>query len=151
MRKNFVVASLALLSLAACTTEKEAATTTAAPQSTVPSTGGSTPTESTEPTGSTITPVVDPRAPGVAADSVKIGISLLDLSTVKDLIGYDQGDPMAAYQAVIDEVNANGGVNGRQLEPVFTTVNPNTSDVAAAACTKLTQDEQVFVDVGVGL
>jgi ABC-type branched-subunit amino acid transport system substrate-binding protein len=145
MRKIIAAGAVALFALTACTTKKDAADTTEAPATTSATTSASTDTGSTTPTGSTIT---DPRAQGVTDTEVKIGITLADLSTVKDLIGYDQGDAEAAYQAVIDEVNANGGVNGRKLVPVYAPVNPNTSDGPSAACTKLAQDEKVFVALG---
>ena len=88
------------------------------------------------------------RAPGGTDDSIKIGVTYVDLSGVKDVIGFDHGDYETAYGALIDEINANGGIHGRQLELVFAPVDPSSTDAASVACTKLTQDEGVFIAVG---
>ena len=63
-------------------------------------------------------------APGVTADTIKLGVVYADLAAIADLIKLDHGDYESAYQAMIDEVNANGGVLGRRIEPVFAGVNP---------------------------
>jgi hypothetical protein len=90
----------------------------------------------------------DPRAPGVTADTIKVGVTYVDLSTLKDVVGIDHGDYQKAYQAVADDINKKGGINGRKIQLVFAPVNPTGTNAAAAACTKLTQDEKVFVAVG---
>jgi ABC-type branched-subunit amino acid transport system substrate-binding protein len=50
--------------------------------------------------------------------------------------------------AVINALNAKGGINGRKIVPVFAPVNPIGTDPAQAACVKLTEDEKVFAAVG---
>jgi len=103
------------------------------------STGGTT-------GGSTV--AADPRAPGVTDDSIKVGITYPDLAAIRDVIQRDHGSYEAAFQAEIDHINAGGGIQGRKLETVFAPVNPVGAAPADAACTKLTQDDQVFVAMG---
>jgi len=153
MRKRAIatIAITTLIGLVGCSTKKdEASSTTAAattgattaPTETSTSSTGSTPTEST------YTPVVDDRAQGVTDDSIKIGIMYTDFTRVGPIIGYDQGDAEAAYNALIDEINANGGIHGRKIVPTFAAVDPSATDAPTAACTKLAEDEQVFIAVG---
>ena len=90
---------------------------------------------------------------GVTADAIKVGFVLTDLTKAKQLlgdIGADQNDQRASYQAFVDEANKAGGVNGRKLEPVFTSFDPVTGD-AATACNKLTEDDKVFAVVANGI
>jgi hypothetical protein len=134
-------ASLLLL-LAACkSTDDGASSTSEAPTSSATTgLGGS----STSTGGGSS----DAAAPGVTADSIKVGVSYVDLSRIGDILKVDHGDYEKAYRAVFDDINAKGGINGRQLEPVFAPVNPIGTSGGDAACTKLTQDERVFVAVG---
>ena len=123
------------------TTEDTTEGTTAdtAADTTVPSTDAPTPT---------FPPVEDGRQPGVTDTAVKVGVIYLDLSSAGPILGINQGDYQAAYQAAFDEVNEAGGVNGRMLEPVFTPIVPASDDQGTAACTALTQDDPVFVVLG---
>jgi hypothetical protein len=149
MRKPLLVGLIGLVALGACTTKKDATTSTTLP-ATSPTTASSNSTATTTggSTQSTYTPVVDDRAPGVTADTIKIGITYVDFTKLKAIIGFDHGDYEKAYQAVIDDINAKGGVNGRKLEAVFAPVDPSVSDSGPAACTKLTQDDKVFLVMG---
>ena len=88
-------------------------------------------------------------APGVSKDDVKIGVSYVDLAAVRAAgINRDHGDYEKAYQTVIDEINAKGGVNGRKIVPVFAGIDPIGTDPAQQACVKLTEDEKVFAVIG---
>ena len=80
--------------------------------------------------------------------AIKVGVVYLDLSSAGPILGINQGDWQAAYQAAFDTVNEAGGVNGRTLEPVFTPIVPASADQGTAACTTLTEDESVFVVLG---
>lgn len=90
----------------------------------------------------------DPRAPGVTDDAIKVGITYVDLEAVRQFVDLDQGDYEAAYQAVIDDINASGGIGGRRIEPVFAPVSPLGTAPAEEACVKLTEDEDVFAVIG---
>jgi len=91
------------------------------------------------------------KAPGVTADSIKIGVTYPDLEAIRDVIDLDYGDYVATYEALFDDINDSGGINGRRLEPVFVPVNPLGPESAAAACKQLTEVDEVFVTVGIFL
>ncbi|MBX3314202.1 MAG: ABC transporter substrate-binding protein [Actinobacteria bacterium] len=87
-------------------------------------------------------------APGVTADSIKIGVTYPDLDAIRSIVDLDHGDYEAAYQAVIDDVNDAGGIDGRMIEPVFAPISPIPGPSADEACVELTEDEEVFAVVG---
>lgn len=137
MRKFAVLIAVPLLFGAACRStdaDDEAAPAT---------TAGTDLTETTA-----VEAVVDDRAPGVTDDTIKIGITYPDFEALGDAVTINHGDYEAAYTAVIDDINERGGVHGRSLEPVFAPVNPASPSSTDETCTRLTQDEQVFVAIG---
>jgi ABC-type branched-subunit amino acid transport system substrate-binding protein len=85
---------------------------------------------------------------GVTDASIKIGFTYPDLAAIKDIINLDHGDYLSAFQAIADDINASGGINGRTLQVVDGPVDVTTADAAATTCTKLTEDEKVFAVVG---
>jgi ABC-type branched-subunit amino acid transport system substrate-binding protein len=87
-------------------------------------------------------------APGVSKDEIKVGITYVDLDAIRDVTDINHGDYEKTYTAVIDELNKNGGVNGRKIVPVFAKVNPIGTAPAQEACLKLTEDQKVFAAVG---
>lgn len=143
-----VLAAFAVLA-AACSDdgETDVSESTESPESTV-----STTTE-VEPDGDdTTTTAAAPSEEnfdsfrGVTADTIKIGVTVPDFDALQaaDLPNY-QGDNRLAFQAFIDEINADGGIHGRMLEVVyadFDFLSPQTQD---EACTRLTEDEEVFI------
>lgn len=143
VRKLIAVLCGALLAVSACSTdpEEEAAVDDTA-----------TSTESADVSSTTSEPEAeesdDPRAPGVTEDTIKVGVSYPDLAGVEATIGINHGDYEVAYRAVADALNEQGAFGDRSIELVFAPVDPQASDAATAACTKLAQDEQVFVVVG---
>ena len=88
------------------------------------------------------------KAPGVTDDSIKLGISYVDLKAIADVTKIDHGDYEASFNAVIDDLNDRGGINGRTIEPVFAPINPIGTEGAEEACLKLTEDDQVFAITG---
>jgi ABC-type branched-subunit amino acid transport system substrate-binding protein len=99
-------------------------------------------------TGSAATKTVDPRDPGVTDSSIKVGVTYVDLSSLKDVLKIDNGNLQQAYQLLFNEINAKGGIDGRKIAPIIIGINPTQPAAYAAACTKLTQDEHVFVTIG---
>jgi hypothetical protein len=97
---------------------------------------------------SSVAATVDDRAPGVTADTIKVGVTYPDLASLKDVLHIDNGDYAKAFQTAADDINAKGGINGRKLQVVAVGVNPTQPNAFDAACTKLTQDEKVFVVLG---
>lgn len=88
-------------------------------------------------------------AVGVTSSTIKLGITYVDLSTVQQFVhGLNEGNYKAAYQAVINNINKSGGINGRKIQPYFEGVVPVGSAAPQAACTALTQDDQVFAVTG---
>lgn len=87
-------------------------------------------------------------APGVTDDTIRLGITYVDLDAVREFVDVDQGDYEASYQALIDDINADGGINGRTVEPVFAPVNPIGTAPSEEVCVRLTEDEDVFAVVG---
>ena len=86
--------------------------------------------------------------PGVTKDEIKVGITYIDFSSIRNIVDIDHGDYEAAYNAVIKDVNKRGGVNGRKIVPVFAAVSPVGTVSQQEACVKLTEDEKVFAAVG---
>jgi hypothetical protein len=86
-------------------------------------------------------------ARGVTADTIRIGFSYIDLETLAEsgIIRIDHGPYEAIIQALVDDVNANGGINGRMLELHTAKYSPIGNTEQLAACTKLTEDDEVFV------
>lgn len=78
-------------------------------------------------------------APGITEDAIRLGIAIADVSAFSN-----SGDQVARYEVVADEINANGGVIGRQLELVVAEWDLLDSAGFDAACVKLTEDEELF-------
>jgi hypothetical protein len=90
----------------------------------------------------------EPQGQGVTATTIRIGIPYIDLSAVRKFgITLDQGDYTDAYNAVIADLNAHGGVDGRKLVPYLLAVSPVGTAPAATACTQLGGDDKVFVAI----
>lgn len=87
-------------------------------------------------------------SPGVTADSIKLGLVYPDLSKVKQFINVDHGDYQATFQALVDKINKDGGINGRKIVPVYGAVDVLSPAGAQETCVHLTQDEKVFAVVG---
>ena len=85
---------------------------------------------------------------GVTADTIKVGVVYTDLAAIRDIVKIDHGDYLSAFQALADDINANGGINGRKITIVDGPVNPVGTGAAAVVCTKQTEDTQVFAAIG---
>ena len=90
----------------------------------------------------------DQSAPGVTPTSIKLGITYLDSAAIQDVVNINPGNYQVAYTALIDQINAKGGINGRKIVPVFEPINPIGTASAANTCTALTQDDKVFAVIG---
>ena len=142
-RKLLATIAIAGLVFAACAEEDdpEGATTTAGGVVTTPP-----PTETT-------TAELTDLGNGVTADSVKVGIVIIDYEcAVSQFLDFVRGDQQAIAQLFVDYVNDNGGVaGGRSIEPVYKTYCPipGLEPTPTQMCTELTQDEDVFAVLGV--
>jgi hypothetical protein len=89
----------------------------------------------------------DGPARGVTPTSITIGIPYIDLATVDKLYGLhlNQGSYPDAYNALIDDLNSHGGINGRKVIAKYAPINPAVPTSGATSCTQLVQDDHVFV------
>jgi hypothetical protein len=85
---------------------------------------------------------------GVTATTIRIGIPYIDFSAIRKFgITLDQGNYADAYNAIIADQNAHGGVDGRKLVPYLLAVSPVGTAPAATACTQLDADDKVFAAI----
>ena len=118
-----------------------------------PSQAEDVPSETPEPIGDeqasdeeTATPVVlTATDTGVTAETIKIAATFPDLS----VLGRDNGDLEAKFQVAVDAVNQSGGINGRQIDLIFSTYVPMGEADAEALCVRNVEDEGVFAVVGI--
>lgn len=95
---------------------------------------------------------------GVNASTINIGIPYSSNASAANAAlgagGAQQGDTRAQAQAVINYVNAHGGVDGRKLNPVFFNINAFSTESAdaqyQAICAAFTQDNKVLVGLAGG-
>jgi hypothetical protein len=82
---------------------------------------------------------------------LRIGIVMVDYEAIKDFVDFHRGDQEATAQIFVDSINENGGIGGRQIEPVYRTFNPipGQEPTSLTTCTELTEDEEVFAVLGV--
>jgi len=137
MRRHLTIAAAGLVLAGACTSGDDGG-----------SAAGTDGTVATEATAPPATFPANPRADGITADTITLGVTYVDLESLGDIVDIDHGDYEAAYQAVADDINVSGGINGRQLELAFAPVSPIGTAPADAACTQLTEDIGVFAVVG---
>jgi ABC-type branched-subunit amino acid transport system substrate-binding protein len=127
--------------------------------------GGSTgPGTSTIPGSNGSTPAIPPGGSsqqmglGITDSKIYIGVvysSGADAANRALGNNITTGDQQADAQAVIDEINSNGGVAGRKLVPIYydyqtADARPYTT-IDSEACAKFTQDNHVFAVAGDGL
>ena len=87
--------------------------------------------------------------PGVTATTIRVGIPYVDLAAVRALgVNMSWGSVPKAFDALIDNINAHGGINGRKIVPYLVAVNPSGTTAEATSCTQLTEDDTVFVAIG---
>jgi hypothetical protein len=85
---------------------------------------------------------------GVTATTIRVGVPYVDVgAAVLRTSGVDinYGSFPDAFNALIDNVNAHGGIDGRKIVPYIVAVTPVGTAPAATACTQLTEDDSVFV------
>jgi hypothetical protein len=73
----------------------------------------------------------------------------LDVAAVLEDYGVDIGHlPDGVIEALVEGTNAEGGINGRQIELVQRPFQPIGDEESETSCRELTQDEQVFAVLG---
>lgn len=87
------------------------------------------------------------RTVGITDTEIRIGIGLTDVGAAKDFgASFDLGNQRARWEALIEDVNARGGIHGRKIVPDFRTVDAVNAPVetAQAACVAWVEDVKVF-------
>jgi Periplasmic binding protein len=98
--------------------------------------------------GTTPASAASSTTPGVTATTIRVGVPYVDVGAVKALgIDINWGSVPDAFNAVIKDINAHGGINGRKIVPYIVAVNPTGTAPAQTACTQLTEDDTVFVAI----
>ena len=123
-------------------TEADDATTTTTAESTTTTTEQSTTT--TEPVELTAS------WPGVTEDTIRLGFLDVDFLELADLGLYESnfGDPRVVIGALVDDLNARGGILGRQVESFVEIFLPISLTDAEETCLRLTEDNDVFAVLG---
>ncbi|MEX1007453.1 MAG: ABC transporter substrate-binding protein [Acidimicrobiia bacterium] len=88
---------------------------------------------------------------GVSAKDIKVGIAIINYDSIAEYVDFERGDQEKTAQIFVDNINKNGGVDGRMIDPVYKTYEPipgRTPD-PLALCTSWTEDEGVFAVLGV--
>lgn len=83
---------------------------------------------------------------GVTAETITIGVTYLDIDQLVEL-GFSPatwGDQEKVIQALVDDINNRGGINGRQVEVIMDKYNPIGATEAEASCLRVTEDNEVF-------
>ena len=82
-------------------------------------------------------------ARGVTADTITLGVAITDVTVFAPV-----GDIAARYQPLVDEVNAAGGINGRQVEILIEQWSVLDQTAFDASCITLTEDNEIFLVLG---
>jgi ABC-type branched-subunit amino acid transport system substrate-binding protein len=88
---------------------------------------------------------------GVSADKIKVGIAIIDYDSIADFVDFVRGDQQKTAQTFVDYINSHGGIDGRQIDPVYKTYKPipGATPDPLALCTAWTEDDDVFAVLGV--
>jgi len=135
VRRAFGLLVVAFLVVAGCSTKSK----------TVSSSSSTTTSTSTSSSSSTAS---GQNGQGVTASTIQLGITYPDLTQLQKTLNINAGDYRVAFTTVINEINAQGGINGRKIVPYIAPVNVIGTAPAAVACTQLTEDDHVFAVVG---
>lgn len=94
--------------------------------------------------------LTDSYPPGVTAEHILLGMSMLDFEqlTSMGLSPAGWGDQEGIFRALIDDLNERGGINGRMVEGFYEFYSAIDAADAERVCAILTQDHQVFANLG---
>jgi hypothetical protein len=90
-------------------------------------------------------------ARGVTPTSIKIGFFLLDVGNLgkfgAGVGGVTPATQQKAHQAFVDELNQQGGLCGRKIDPVYRSFDVTDQNQQLSQCAALTEDDKVFAVV----
>jgi hypothetical protein len=85
---------------------------------------------------------------GVTGSTIRIGIPYVDFAAVRAIgVNLNPGNFADAYKALIANMNAHGGIDGRHIVAYLDGVNPVAFAPGQTSCTQLTQDDKIFVAI----
>jgi hypothetical protein len=87
---------------------------------------------------------------GVTEDTIYVGASMLDFALLQEL-GFSPsgwGDQAGIWDALIDDLNDRGGINGRMVDIISEFYSPLDAADAERVCAILHQDNETFVNLG---
>lgn len=86
---------------------------------------------------------------GVSSSSIRVGLPYLNFAALQAVgLSIDQGSFPDAFNALIANLNAQGGINGRKIAPYLTEINPTSLASSTSACTVMSKDDSVFAVFG---
>lgn len=98
--------------------------------------------------GSATAEAASPADQGVTATTIKVGVPVIDFAALQAVgVKLNDGNFQDDYSALIANMNAHGGIDGRKIVPYFTLANPAVTSSGTMACTQLTEDDHVFVSM----
>ncbi len=145
--------SFALIASACVSTEDEEADTTAgADTATDDSTADDTAAADDDSTDDAADEPVELTASwrGVTEDTIYVGASMLDFALLVEL-GFSPagwGDQAGIWDALIDDLNDRGGINGRMVDIISEFYSPLDAADAERVCAILHQDNETFANLG---
>ncbi len=110
-----------------------------------PSSASSTSTATTTPTVHRTTPLdrASTSTRGVGAHSINVVFPVVSLSSLAGQEGFAQdaeyGEQQKAINFYVDQVNRNGGINGRTIDPIIVTYDPTNEADMRALCKTWTE------------
>lgn len=112
--------------------------------------GGSKTAKAAVKAGSGAAPLVAGLGPGITADKIRLGFLIVEnnqkMLSFYGVKGGATGDTQQQVTAVVNDLNARGGVLGRKIEIEFRTLDatPGLPDQFPGFCAAFTQDKKVF-------
>ena len=135
----FVSLSVAVAVVAACSSSSKSSSSSQKPAA-----------ATAAPATSTSAAPINPAnlGTGVTPTTIKIGVSLVDFTCIQQFVTQIRQNQQQIYQDFINNVNQHGGIDGKQIVPVYHTFCPIGSTGALTECTQFTEDDHVFAVIG---
>jgi len=149
LRSSIVVVLLSALTLVACSSSKSSSSGSSSSSSAASSGSAAPSSASSSATSAAPSGGLTASFRGVTPTTIKLGIVTVDYTCIKQFVDYNFGNQPEIDQVFINELNAQGGVLGRKIVPVFKSYCPIGNTQALTLCTSFTEDDKVFAVLGV--
>jgi ABC-type branched-subunit amino acid transport system substrate-binding protein len=114
--------------------------------------GGTSTGKSVAPTTPTTNPTNQDKTlgNGVNATTIKLGVALVNFQPIEQYTDTirTEAEQKQIYSIYINNINANGGINGRKIVPIYKYYAPLGTAQILPLCTSFAQDDNVFAVVG---